>query len=183
LVEGGTGALFAYAGFHWGLTPLSLISLLYISVLVVIFVIDLEEKLILNRVVYPAMGVAFLLSPWGPAGAGARIWEGFVLSIAGGLIAFAVMFFIYLAARGGMGAGDVKLAAFLGLALGVPLVLVCLPVSFIAGGIVAVVLLIARVRARREAIPFGPFLSGGAVVALFWGHTIFQWYKGLFGLP
>lgn len=78
-----------------------------------------------------------------------------------------------------MGWGDVKLAALIGLATGFPLVLVALVIGAITGGLVAVALLIAKKRGRKETIPFGPFLSLATLVTLLWGSSILDWYLGL----
>ena len=87
---------------------------------------------------------------------------------------------IFLVARGGFGGGDVKLGGFVGAILGVPQIFVALPLSFIAGGLLALTLLALKVRGRKDAIPFGPFLAGAALVSLFWGQTTFDWYLGIF---
>ncbi|MFQ5861183.1 MAG: prepilin peptidase [Dehalococcoidia bacterium] len=187
LVEALTGLLFAYTGSVWGASLLTLVSLLYLSTLVVIFFTDLEEGLILNKVVYPATALALVLAPWGPAGEGFGLWQelgrwqGLAQALAGSALGFLLMLVIYLAARGGLGFGDVKLGGLLGMALGLSRVSVALPVSFISGGLVAGALLLLRIKGRREAIPFGPFLVGGAIVTLFWGPEIYEWYRGLFG--
>jgi leader peptidase (prepilin peptidase)/N-methyltransferase len=90
-----------------------------------------------------------------------------------------VFLLIALVSRGGMGWGDVKLAALIGLATGFPLVFVAIIMAAILGGVVAVVLLITRRRGRREMIPFGPFLAVAAMVTLLWGNNILGWYLGL----
>jgi leader peptidase (prepilin peptidase)/N-methyltransferase len=151
----------------------------YACLFIIIFVIDLEHSLILNRVVYPAMVVALLLSlypwPWFSESMGMRV----AYAALGGAIGFVVFLLIALVSRGGMGWGDVKLAALIGLATGFPLVFVAIIMAAILGGIVAVALLVARRRGRREMIPFGPFLAVAAMVTLLWGNNILSWYLGL----
>ena len=97
------------------------------------------------------------------------------------LLGGGLLFFIYLVARGGFGAGDVKLGALLGFMIGFIPVLVALQLSFIVGGLIASALLVLRMRRRGDLMPFGPFLAGAGMVSLFWGQTIFDWYQGLFG--
>jgi leader peptidase (prepilin peptidase)/N-methyltransferase len=97
----------------------------------------------------------------------------------GGAIGFAVFLLIALVSRGGMGWGDVKLAALIGLATGFPLVFLAIIMAAILGGIVAVALLIAKKRGRRQTIPFGPFLALATMVTLLWGSNILSWYLGL----
>jgi leader peptidase (prepilin peptidase)/N-methyltransferase len=79
-----------------------------------------------------------------------------------------------------MGLGDVKLAALIGLATGFGEVLVAILGGIILGGIVAVILLAFRIKKRKEAIPFGPFLSLATIVTLLWGTNILNWYIALF---
>ncbi len=88
------------------------------------------------------------------------------LFASGATAATLVMLAVYVAARGGIGAGDVKLAAVLGAALGVASGLAALALGFVAGGIVAAAVL-ATGRARRNtAIPFAPYLAIGAALAI-----------------
>jgi leader peptidase (prepilin peptidase)/N-methyltransferase len=87
----------------------------------------------------------------------------------GAAAAFAAMAVIFVAARGAMGAGDVKLAAVLGAALGWETGLIALATAFIAGGLVAVGLLVLRRIRRDQALPFAPFMALGAIVAFVTG--------------
>jgi len=79
-----------------------------------------------------------------------------------------------------MGGGDLKLGAMLGAFLGWQSLLVALFIAVMLGGLSAVVLLAARRVARKDAIPFGPFLAIGGAVALFWADPILGWYLGGF---
>lgn len=178
-VELATAVIFALLYWHYGLNPELGIMAFYACLFIVIFVIDLEHSLILNKVVYPTMVVALLLSlypwPWLSESMGMRV----AYAALGGAIGFAVFLLIALVSRGGMGWGDVKLAALIGLATGFPLVFVAIIMAAILGGIVAVVLLATGRRGRREMIPFGPFLAVAAMVTLLWGNNILGWYLGL----
>ncbi len=78
-----------------------------------------------------------------------------------------------------MGLGDVTLAVLIGLATGFPLVFVALILGTLSGGLVAVSLLLLRLRRGKDPIPFGPFLAAAAMVVLLWGHEILDWYTGL----
>ena len=129
--------------------------------------------------VYPATPMGLALSPLSPAIEGDALTAVASAGL-GGLLGLGVMLAIYVAARGGMGGGDVKLGALIGVVLGVPLTFVALAVSFVVGGLVALLLLALRVRQRKEAIPFGPFLAGAAILVLFYGFPIYDWYRDLF---
>ncbi len=94
-----------------------------------------------------------------------------------GLFFFSLWFFT----KGkGMGFGDVKLAIPFGLLLGWPNVLVGIFVAFVSGAIVGVTLVIGRKKKLKQAVPFGPFMILGMVVALLWGSSLLHWYLHLF---
>jgi prepilin signal peptidase PulO-like enzyme (type II secretory pathway) len=75
----------------------------------------------------------------------------------------------------GMGLGDVKYGAFMGLLLGYPGIVVGLYTAFLTGALVGVILIIAKKRKFGQIIPFGPFLVLGTVVAMFWGNQLLNW--------
>ena len=178
-MELATGVVFALLAWHYGLSPALGIMIFYACLFIVIFVIDLEQGLILNKVVYPGMVVALLLAiyPWPWL---TQVIElGIASAALGGAIGFGIFLLIAIVSRGGMGWGDVKLVALIGLATGFPLVFLSIIVGAILGGIVAVALVIAKKRKRRETIPFGPFLALAAMITLLWGSNIINWYLGL----
>jgi leader peptidase (prepilin peptidase)/N-methyltransferase len=181
VVEFLAGALFAYVGYRWGIAAVGLVALLYISILLVTAAIDLERQLILNSIVYPAALVALALAPWGPPGQDANGWRAYLSALEGGALAFGVPLLIYILSRGGVGEGDVKLGAFLGLALGFRGALVALPLSFVIGGLWAIALLVSRRKRLHDIIPYGVWMALGSIVSLFWGEVILDWYRGLFG--
>jgi leader peptidase (prepilin peptidase) / N-methyltransferase len=162
-----TALLLAGCVFAFGLSSHAAVAAFFCTVLVAVSAIDLEHRIIPNRIVLPAAGIVLVantvrdLSPeWIVAGVGA---SGFLLLAA----------LVYPA---GMGMGDVKLALLMGVALGRTV-----PVALMAGMVAALIpgiVLIARhgTKARKMGIPFGPFLALGSVVALFWGHGILHAY-------
>jgi leader peptidase (prepilin peptidase)/N-methyltransferase len=182
LVELATAAIFALLYWDYRLSPELGVMIFYACLFIIVFVIDLEHGLILNKVVYPGMVVALLLSLLPQSWLTREIWltqivkPGIASAALGGAIGFAIPLVIALAYRGGMGWGDVKLALLIGLATGFPQVILALIMGAILGGIVAVALLVARRKKRREAIPFGPFLAVAAMATLVWGSNILGWY-------
>lgn len=76
----------------------------------------------------------------------------------------------------GMGGGDVKLGAFMGLVLGFPKGLLAVLLAFLTGAVVSLILIAFRKKRFGENIPFGPFLVTGSLIALFWGGRIIDWY-------
>jgi len=179
IVELATCFLFAFLTWHYGLSPQLAMALVYACLFLTIFVIDLEQGLILNSVVYPGMALALIFSffwPWPDI-----IWPniGVLSALLGGAVGFGFMLLPYLISRGGMGGGDVMLAGLIGMVTGFPLVFVALLLGILVGGLFAILLLIFRLRTRKDPIPFGPFLAAAAIVALLWGQAILDWYQGL----
>jgi leader peptidase (prepilin peptidase)/N-methyltransferase len=84
----------------------------------------------------------------------------------GGLITGGTFLAMSIATRGGMGMGDVKLALFIGLALGLALGIMSLLITAIAGGVIAVLLMVTGIRSRRDPIPYAPFLAMGTLFVL-----------------
>ena len=183
VVELATAFIFAFLAWHYLHLGQRLelgFAVIYAAIFIAIFVIDLEQGLVLNVLVFPAMAPALVFSFFwdGFEELWPRVGPGFTLSaLLGGAVGFGLMLLPYLISRGGMGAGDVKLAGLIGMVVGFPQVLAALLVGIIIGGLVAVFLLVARLRGRKEAIPFGPFLAVGAMVALVWGTQIIEWYR------
>ena len=179
-MELATGGAFALLYWHFGLTPQLGVMAFYACLFIIIFVVDLEHGLILNKVVYPGILVAllfalFLPQPW--------LTQWMVHGVAnfalGAGIGFGIFLLLAIVSRGGMGWGDVKLATLIGLATGFPLVFVALITGSILGGLVAIGLLIGKKKGRKEMIAFGPFLSLTAMITLAVGSNILNWYLGL----
>jgi len=170
LVAAGTGLLATGCGLAFGFTAEALISAFFCWILVVVTRTDLEHRLIPDRIVLPgAVAVLAARTLDDPS------VEWLLAALGSGL----VLFLIVLAYPKGMGMGDVKLAAFLGAGLGVSAI-VALFIGFLAAFVPAVVLLVRHGRAARKlAIPLGPFLALGGVVALFAGGAILDWYTGV----
>ncbi len=181
VVEGITSLLFTFLCWKFGLGLELGISLIYACWLTVIFVIDLENQLVLDKVTYPGMALALAFSFFWPGlGVISVLGEGalgrVVSSLAGGALGLVVMALPFIIYRRGMGMGDIKLAALVGLMTGYPLVLVALLLSWISGGLVAATLLAFKIKKRRDPIPFAPFLATSAMVTLLWGQAIYRWY-------
>ncbi len=176
-----TGLLFALLYWKFGLGLELGISLVYISLLTAIFVIDLENQLVLDKVVYPGMALALAFSFFWPGleGIGALPGEALskvVSSLAGGVLGLAAMALPRIIYRRGMGMGDVKLGALVGLMSGYPLVFIVILLSWITGGLVGAALLAFKIKKRSDPIPFAPFLATSAMVTLLWGQAIWRWY-------
>ncbi|MBM4466660.1 MAG: prepilin peptidase [Chloroflexi bacterium] len=169
VVEATTGLLFALLWYRYGLSLRLLLATLYTCLFIVIFVVDLEHRLVLNRVIYPAIAVALLAVPFTPH-------HQVVELLAGGALGFGLLFLVALVYPAGMGMGDVKLATFIGLVVGFPSVFVALLISFVAGGLAGGSLLVSGLKGRKDPIPFAPFLVTGGMVAMLYGKEILDWY-------
>ncbi|MFC1951227.1 prepilin peptidase [Chloroflexota bacterium] len=173
IVELITGLLFLLFWLYYGLTLDLLFALIYGCFFIVIFFIDLKHYLVLNKVIYPAIVIALII-------AAATQYNDIKVPLLGGLIAAGILLLIALVSRGGMGIGDVKLGAFIGLIVGYYQgVSVFLLTSFILGGIIATALFLSKRKGGKESIPFAPFLIVGGVVAMLYGDVIWKFWIGL----
>ena len=94
----------------------------------------------------------------------------------GGLAIGGVLLLLYIASRGGMGLGDVKLGVVLGTWLGWQQGLLSILFALCLGSIVGVLLIAIRVKTRKDAIPFGPFMCLSGIIMLYYGSELLAWY-------
>ena len=170
LTEALTGALFAAVVIVQHASRGVWLNLIFVAALVAITQIDLEHRIIPNKIVYGVAVAALVLTAvLQPHLLTQRLIAG---AIAGGV--FGVIAFVYPA---GMGMGDAKLAAVMGLVLG-RAVAPALMIALIAGTVVGVGVIARRgvSTGRKSTIPFGPFLAFGSIVALFAGEAIVNAY-------
>ena len=168
----------------FGLTPLVVdvdwtlpAYLWFVAVTVTLTLTDMDTKLIPNRILYPGTVIAVVL-----LFGGGLIENGPILrALGGGALYFVLLFVLALIARGGFGFGDVKLAFLLGVFAAYQswdTLIVAIFAAFLLGGLVSLLLVVFRIRSRKDAIPFGPYLVLGAYVAIAWAGTISTWYLG-----
>ena len=168
IVVAATAGLFAIAGARFdGAHQLAVVTA-YIAVLLICAGTDALVYRVPNVVTYPAILGATVVGALMP---GAAFYE----VLAGGALAGGLLLLPSILTGGlGMGMGDVKLAAFVGLALGFTKVVPALIFMALGGGLVAVLLLLLRFRKRGEPIPYAPFISIGAIVTLLWFGAAFE---------
>jgi leader peptidase (prepilin peptidase)/N-methyltransferase len=173
IVELVTCGLFVlhYVAFGW--TPLFVARLAFASALLVLFAIDLEHHLLPDRITLPGIVVGLACSIWLPPG----IRDALIGAAVGGGVLWLIgeAYFRY-SGHEGMGGGDVKMLAMIGAFLGWKLVLLTLVLSSLAGSIVGVAVIAARRGDMKYALPYGTFLSLGALVASLAGDRIVAWY-------
>ena len=162
-----TALLLAGCVLAFGLSADALVAAFFCAVLVAVSAIDLEHRIIPNRIVVPATAVVLVVNT--------ALHPG-LQWVLGGLAAFTFLFVAAIVYPAGMGMGDVKLAGLMGVALG-KTVGVALMAGMTAGMLPSLVLFARHgVKARKMKIPFGPFLAVGGVVGLFWGDAILDLY-------
>ena len=149
----------------------------FAAALVVITFIDLDHQIIPDVISLPGIviGLAFsLVSPL------VTPIDALIGALAGGGTLLAVAW-LYHTFRGveGMGGGDIKLLAMIGAFLGWKSIFVTLFVGSVIGSIIGVIVMLYEGADTKLAIPFGPFLAGGALVYLFWGDRILAFYFGV----
>lgn len=175
------------------------VSLLYLftitSLLIVIFAYDLKHFLIPDKILFPAIGLAFAWKVFeyfkftGESARGlvhfdaANMFFGFgianplISALFAALLGFGFFLAVFVVSRGRwMGFGDVKLALFMGLFLGWPNLLVALFIAFIVGAIIGIILISFRKKGLKSEVPFGPFLIFGTLAAFLWGDFLLQKY-------
>ncbi len=179
-VELVTALVCGWTTYRFGLTPATAVLVSYFALFIHLAFVDLEHSRIPNLVILPAIPLVLALFPLSPLGQHWSLGEAYVRSFGGGGVGFGAMLLVYGVARGRLGAGDVKLAALLGVALGFPHVISGLLLGFVLGGLAAVTLLALRVKGRGDTMPYGPALIVGATAILLGGTGISNWYFGLF---
>lgn len=179
IVEAATAALFATAALVIGADWVLPAYLWFVGVTVALTLTDLDHKLIPNRILFPSAAAGAALLGLGALMDGEPL--SFVRALIGATAYFGALLMVALVAKGGFGFGDVKLAWFLGLYaayLGWGELIVAGFLPFAVGGVVSILLLITRMKGRKDAIPFGPYMVIGAYLAIAVGQPIMDWYLG-----
>lgn len=182
-----------------------LFKIFFVTTLIIVFLTDLKEMLIPDRIIIPATIIGFLAlildtlykiwllySSLSQNSAGLFLLspntdyfkrhalilaEPLLGSLATGLAVAVFFSALIIVTRGrGMGWGDVKLGAFLGIYLGFPNGILAIILSFITGAVISLLAIFFGKKNLKSQIPFGPFLSLGGFIALLWGEKIINWY-------
>ena len=177
VVELVTGALFVGGYVLYGVSPLGFVRIAFGCAMIVLFVIDLQHRILPNVITVTGVPIGFALSLFLPPG-----WKE---SLIGLLVGGGVLYVIgeaYYRLRGidGLGMGDVKMLAMIGAFLGWQLTLVTLVFASFTGALAGALVLATGRGGMKAALPFGTFLAVGAVVAAVAGDQIFTWYVSLY---
>ncbi len=174
LIEGITALSSFILFMKFGPTLSYLFYFSFVCALIVITVIDLYHQIIPDVISLPGVGVGVLASLILPQ-------INFIGSLIGTLLGGGSLFIVatlyqWLFKREGMGGGDVKLLAMIGAFLGWKAVILTILLGSLVGSISGIIVMLSKGKDFKYAIPFGPFLSLGAVIALFYGENIIHWY-------
>lgn len=177
LIELLTACLFLLLFLRFGLSLSFVIYALLVSALVVVAFIDFDHQIIPDEISLPGIGLGFLSSFFLPE-------PGWLLSLAGiiagwGSLALVFYCYLWLTGREGMGGGDAKLLAMLGAFLGLKAVPFIIFTSSLAGTLAGLTIMTLQRKGRHLAIPFGPYLVFGAILYIFYGPWLINWYLRL----
>lgn len=156
----------------FGWLDFTIVSILFM-VLLVVALVDLRTFLIPDSILVVGTIVGLPLLLWSQG------WEWLMPAAAGALTGGGILLLIVVITRGGMGGGDVKMSAFMGVFLGFQGILTAFFIAFITGGIYGVFLILSGKKKKGDEIPFGPFLALGGIIAAIASQSIFQWYISL----
>jgi leader peptidase (prepilin peptidase)/N-methyltransferase len=178
LVELLTATLSAAAAWQFGFGPAAVGAILFIWALIALAFIDLDTTLLPDDITLPLLWGGLLFNLFGVF---ASLQSAVIGAMAGYLSLWSVYWLFKLATgKEGMGFGDFKLLAAIGAWLGWELLPVTILLSSAVGAAVGVAMVIFVKHDRRVPIPFGPYLAGGGVVALFFGAPLMQAYLSSF---
>jgi len=176
LVEALTGILFALTVVRFGVTLQAAVLLTFLAGLIVISFIDFDHQIIPNVITLPGIPLGLLT---GLLFRDPPLLDRLIGALAGAGFLYLVLFYGgVLYGQEAMGEGDLNLIAMVGAFLGWKAVIVTILVGCLVGSVLGLSLIALRRLGRHQHIPFGPFLSLGAVVALFWGDRLIAWYLG-----
>ncbi len=178
LVELLTALLSAAAAWKWGVSVQTIGALLMVWSLIALAFIDLDTTLLPDSLTLPLLWLGLLFNLDGHF---ASLPDAVIGAMAGYLVLWSVYWLFKLATgKEGMGYGDFKLLAAIGAWLGWQMLPVTLLLSSVVGAAVGIAMIVLVKHDRRVPIPFGPYLAGGGLVALFFGADLTQAYLGQF---
>ena len=177
IVELITAVLFAGGYVIYGWTPLLAVRLLFTCAMIVLFVIDLQHRILPNVITLPGIVLGLAFSAAFPPG-----WLAAAIGAIAGGGALYLIAEAYYRVRGveGLGMGDVKMLAMIGAFLGWQLTIVTLMLASFSGSLIGVGLMASGRRGMQAALPFGTFLAVGALVAAVYGDSLLAWYLSFY---
>jgi len=179
MVEAVTGLMAALVIVYFGLTVDALIYFILICALIIIIYIDLDHQIIPDSISLPGIPIGFAASFFLDT---LTYIDSLIGILLGGGLLFAIAWGYYLITRKeGMGGGDIKLLAMIGAFMGWQGVCFTIFMASITGTLAGILLMLLAQKNLKFALPFGPFLSIGAIAYLFLGPQLIAWY--FYGIP
>jgi leader peptidase (prepilin peptidase)/N-methyltransferase len=181
IVELLSGALSSFAAWHFGFGLAGLAALILIWALIALTCIDLDTQLLPDDITLPLLWLGLIFNM---SNAFTSLPNAVIGAISGYLILWSVYWVFKLTTgKEGMGYGDFKLLAAIGAWFGWQMLPLVILLSSVVGAIVGITLIVAAKHGRDIPIPFGPYLAGGGLIALFWGAQLTQSYLQIFASP
>ena len=177
VVELMTGVVAVGILFHFGLTLEGLIYFVFISSLIIMTFIDIDHRIIPDVITLPGILIGLIASLALPTVGFKNAIIGML--VGGGSLWLVAWVYYLLTRKDGMGGGDIKLLAMMGTIVGLKGVIFTIFVSSAVETVVGVTLMIIKGKDMKFAVPFGPFLSIGAITYIFFGHEIIRAYFNL----
>jgi leader peptidase (prepilin peptidase)/N-methyltransferase len=179
VIEAISGMLCAYAAWHFGFGWTAADALLLIWALLALTAIDIDTQLLPDDITLPLLWAGLLFNLNG-------VFTNLSSAVLGAVIGYLALWSVYwlfklVTGKEGMGYGDFKLLAALGAWLGWQMLPLIILLSSLVGAVVGITLIVALKHGRNIPIPFGPYLAGGGLIALFWGQTLTQEYLRILG--
>jgi len=181
IIEAISGSLCAYAAWHFGFGWAAVGAILLIWALLTLTAIDFDTQLLPDDITLPLLWTGLLFNISG-------VYTSLHNAVLGAVIGYLALWSVYwlfklVTGKEGMGYGDFKLLAALGAWMGWEMLPLIILLSSLVGAIVGITLMIVLKHGRNIPIPFGPYLAGGGLIALFWGQTLTQEYLQLLSAP
>jgi leader peptidase (prepilin peptidase) / N-methyltransferase len=177
MVEITTATIFLLHYLIIGPQPLLISRLVFAGAMIVLFVIDLQHRILPNIITIPGVFVGFLFSLFLPPG---WVSSAIGIGVGGGILLVIAEAYYRVRHEEGLGMGDVKMLAMIGAFLGWQLTLLTLVMSSFIGSVVGVVMIVSGKGDMKYALPFGTFLALAAIVAGLGGEEIIAWYLGFY---
>jgi leader peptidase (prepilin peptidase) / N-methyltransferase len=178
LIEALTGALSGFVAWHFGFGGMAFAALVFVWAMIALTFIDLNTQLLPDSITQPLLWFGLILNLHNGL---TDIHSAVIGAVLGYLALWSVYWlFKLITGKEGMGYGDFKLLAAIGAWLGWQLLPLVILFSSLVGATVGVVLILAKNHSKNTTIPFGPYLAGGGMIALFWGNQINQAYLAIF---
>jgi leader peptidase (prepilin peptidase) / N-methyltransferase len=181
IIEAISGILCAYAAWNFEFGWAALGALLLIWALLALTAIDFDTQLLPDDITLPLLWAGLLFNLFG-------VYTNLHSAVLGAVIGYLTLWGVYwlfklTTGKEGMGYGDFKLLAAMGAWLGWQMLPLIILLSSLVGAVVGITLIVALKHGRNIPIPFGPYLAGGGLIALFWGQTLTQGYLQILGQP